>query len=230
EVAGPFEHGTRRLAQVDAQLVREDVRQRRLAESRRSEQQHVVERFRTSFGRLDEDAELLADLFLADVFVEPARTQGALERLFLRTGSLRGDHAREDVVLNGHCGSSWRAEPATDAAHRRHGFARRRSACLMPSETPTPSGSCFTAATASRSLYPSDSSACVMSDVAGAGRLTPTACVMSAPSLSLSSSNSRSAVFLPMPGTRVRRPVSCSVMACASSASERPDSSASAIF
>ena len=44
EVARALEHRARRLAQVDAQLVRDDVRQRRLAEARRPEQQHVVER------------------------------------------------------------------------------------------------------------------------------------------------------------------------------------------
>ena len=44
EVAGALEHRPRRLAQVDAELVRDDVRQRRLAEARRAEQQHVVER------------------------------------------------------------------------------------------------------------------------------------------------------------------------------------------
>ena len=39
----------------------------------------------------------------------------------------------------------------------------------------------------------------------------------------------RSAVFLPMPGIFVSRPDSCSVIACASSATDRPDSTDSAI-
>ena len=50
---------------------------------------------------------------------------------------------------------------------------------------------------------------------------------ISAPSFPLSSSNSRSAVFLPMPGTRVRWPVSCSVMALDSSSTLMPDRTAS---
>ena len=73
EVAGPFEHRSRRLAQVDAELVRENVRQRRLAEARRAEQQDVVERFAAFARGLDENAELIADFFLADVFGELAR-------------------------------------------------------------------------------------------------------------------------------------------------------------
>ena len=55
EVARTLEHRSRRLAQVHAELVRDDVRQRRLAESRRSEQQHVVERLAALARRLDED-------------------------------------------------------------------------------------------------------------------------------------------------------------------------------
>ena len=54
-------------------------------------------------------------------------------------------------------------------------------------------------------------------------------CVRSAPSLSLSSSSRRSAVFLPMPGILVSRPASCIVTACASSATDRPDSTDSAV-
>ena len=53
--------------------------------------------------------------------------------------------------------------------------------------------------------------------------------VTSAPSLSFSSSSSRSAVFLPMPGILVSRPASCIVTACASSATDRPDSTDSAV-
>ncbi|MNN62037.1 hypothetical protein D3C81_1773100 [compost metagenome] len=52
---------------------------------------------------------------------------------------------------------------------------------------------------------------------------------MSAPSLPRISSNRRSAVFLPMPGTRVRRPDSCKVMAWARSATDMPDNTDSAV-
>ena len=100
EVAGALEHGTRRLAQVHAELVRDDVRQRRLAEAGRTEQQHVVERFAALPRRLDEDRELLADLFLADVLGEAARAQRALDDFFLHAGDLAADHAVELVVFD----------------------------------------------------------------------------------------------------------------------------------
>ena len=45
EIARALEHRARGLAQVDAHLARDDVRERGLAQARRAEQQHVVERF-----------------------------------------------------------------------------------------------------------------------------------------------------------------------------------------
>ena len=44
EVARALEHRAGGLAQVDAELARDDVRERGLAQARRAEQQHVVER------------------------------------------------------------------------------------------------------------------------------------------------------------------------------------------
>ena len=88
EIAGALEHRARRLAQVDAELVRDDVRQRRLAEARRPEQQHVVERFLALPRRLDEDRQLAADLLLPDVLVEQPRAQRALDDLLLHAGDL----------------------------------------------------------------------------------------------------------------------------------------------
>ena len=67
------------------------------------------------------------------------------------------------------------------------------------------------AALASTSL-PADGSRCTSTDVAN-----------STPSLPLSSSSRRSAVFLPMPGTFVSRPASCIVTDCARSPTESPD-------
>src|SRR6266567_633807 len=93
KVAGALEHGTRSLAQVHAELVRDDVRQRRLAESRRSEEQHVVERFLALARGLDEDRQLAAYLLLPDVLVERARPQRTLEHFLLRARRSRGDQA-----------------------------------------------------------------------------------------------------------------------------------------
>ncbi len=118
EIARALEHRARRLAQVHAELVRDDVRQRRLAEARRAEQQHVIERLAALARRLDEDAELLADLLLADVFVEAARAQRALDDLFLRARGLGGDDARQFVVFDRH--------PASGLVRR-----RRRNATVV---------------------------------------------------------------------------------------------------
>ena len=83
EVARPLEHGSRRLAEIHAELVRDDVRERRLAEARRAENQHVIERLVPAARRLDEDAHLLLDGRLADVLVQPARAHAARDVLVL---------------------------------------------------------------------------------------------------------------------------------------------------
>src|SRR4029079_8924483 len=70
-----------------------DMRERRLAETRRPEQQYVIERFGAPLGRFDEDFELTARLFLPDVLVELVRAQRALERFFVR----RDGRSRDDA-------------------------------------------------------------------------------------------------------------------------------------
>ena len=89
QVARALQHGAGGLAQVDPHLARDDVRQRRLAQARRAEQQHVVERFAAVLGRRHEDVELAAHLFLADVFVEQLGAQRALEGLLVGGGGGR---------------------------------------------------------------------------------------------------------------------------------------------
>ena len=79
-----FEHRARGLAQVDAELGSDNVRQRRLAQPRRAEQQHVVERLAAFFRRGDEDLQLLARLDLAHVLAQRLRPQRALDGLFVR--------------------------------------------------------------------------------------------------------------------------------------------------
>src|SRR5450631_1461210 len=79
EIAGALQHRTRSLAKVDAELVRDDVRKRRLAESRRTEQEHVIERLLALFCGLDKNRKLAADFLLANIFVERARPQRAVE-------------------------------------------------------------------------------------------------------------------------------------------------------
>src|SRR5882724_4347552 len=99
EIAGALEHRPRRLPQVHAHLARDDVRERRLAEPRRTEKQHMVERFAALPRGLDEDLQLSARLLLTYVLGERRRAQRPLELFLLRGGGFRRDEA---ICLNGH--------------------------------------------------------------------------------------------------------------------------------
>src|SRR6185503_12341353 len=91
QVAGPLEHRSRGLPQIDAELVRDDVRERRLAQARRPEQQRVIERLAALPRGRDEDVELRFHAWLADVLGELAWTNGAIERLVFLGGERRDD-------------------------------------------------------------------------------------------------------------------------------------------
>ena len=52
-------------AEIDAELLRHDLRQRRLAEARRPDEQHMVERLAAALRRLDEDLQIGARRRLA---------------------------------------------------------------------------------------------------------------------------------------------------------------------
>ena len=58
--------------EIDAELARDDLRERRLAEAGRPDEQHVIERLAARFRGLDEDAEVLARRFLAGEIGEAA--------------------------------------------------------------------------------------------------------------------------------------------------------------
>ncbi len=75
QVAGLGDDRTRRGAEIDAELARHDLRQRCLAETRRTDEQHMVERLATALGRLDEDLEVCPRRSLADELVERLRPQ-----------------------------------------------------------------------------------------------------------------------------------------------------------
>ena len=68
--------------EVDAQLARHDLRQRRLAEAGRAGEQHMVQRLAARLGRLDEDAQVLLGLGLADEFLQPLRPQMRVDGIF----------------------------------------------------------------------------------------------------------------------------------------------------
>ena len=78
EIAGLGDDRTRGGAEADTELPGHDLRERRLAEARRSGEQHMVERLAAIARGLDEDAEVGARLLLADELGERARPQRGL--------------------------------------------------------------------------------------------------------------------------------------------------------
>ncbi len=83
QVAGAFDRGARGDADVDAELARDDVRERGLAESGRPRQQHVVEHFGASARRLDRHPENFFGALLSDEFAKLARAQRQIEPAIL---------------------------------------------------------------------------------------------------------------------------------------------------
>ena len=75
EVAGLGDHRPRGGAEVDAELARDDLRQRRLAQPRRADEQHVVERLAARLRRFDEHLEIGARRLLAGEVGERLRAQ-----------------------------------------------------------------------------------------------------------------------------------------------------------
>src|SRR5437763_325579 len=99
EISRALENRPRGLAQVDPHLARDDMRERGLAQPRRAEQQHVVQRLAARARRLDEDLQLAADLLLPDILGEGGGTQRTLELLLLGGGRLARD---QPVGFNAH--------------------------------------------------------------------------------------------------------------------------------
>ena len=93
EISGPLKYRPGRLAQLHAHFVGNDVRKRRLAQARRPEKQHMVERLVSAAGGLDKDFELLPDTRLADIFLERTRTQSLLNGVLVGRGAFRSNDA-----------------------------------------------------------------------------------------------------------------------------------------
>ena len=75
--------------QVDAELVRDHVRERGLAEAGRAGEQEVIERPAVLLRRAHRDLEVVDQLALADVLVERARPQRGLPRLLAARSAAR---------------------------------------------------------------------------------------------------------------------------------------------
>ena len=73
--------GTGDRADADAELLADDVREARLAEARRADEENVVERVAARLRRGERDRELLLHALLADEVGEAARPQRLLELL-----------------------------------------------------------------------------------------------------------------------------------------------------
>ena len=101
EVAGLLEHRPGGAAHRHAQLVADDVRQRRLAEAGRAVEQHVIEGLAALARRLDRDQQVLADAILPDVLVHRARAQPGVV-LALLVGGGAPDQPRRRLVRTGH--------------------------------------------------------------------------------------------------------------------------------
>ena len=65
EIPGLGDDRTRGRAKIDAELARDDLGERRLAEAGRSDEQHMIERLAARLGRFDEHFEVLARGLLA---------------------------------------------------------------------------------------------------------------------------------------------------------------------
>ena len=91
QVGRPLQHRAGGLPQADAQLGGQDVGQGGLAQSRRPEDQHVIERLAPLARRSHEDLELRLYGGLPDVFIEAGRPDGPLDRLVLTAGRTADD-------------------------------------------------------------------------------------------------------------------------------------------
>ena len=80
EIALNLQRRAGSLLEAYAELVRDDSRERRLAESRRPEQQYVVHGLAARLRRFQRNRELLLRLLLPDELGQPARPQLQLKR------------------------------------------------------------------------------------------------------------------------------------------------------
>ena len=71
-------------ADVDAELARDQLGERRLAESRRAEEERVIERLAPRQRRVDVDAQRFLHLVLADELGQPLRAERELDDALVR--------------------------------------------------------------------------------------------------------------------------------------------------
>src|SRR3990172_2220271 len=82
QISRPFDRRAGGDSEVDAHLMCQNVSQRRLAQSRWSVKQDVVERLAARLGGLNKDGQILLYSILADHFLQQARAQVIVVRIF----------------------------------------------------------------------------------------------------------------------------------------------------
>src|SRR5579885_70067 len=107
QVSGPLEGRARRDADVDAHLGGDHTGQRGLAKPRWPVQKDVIQRLAPLFRGIQQDAQILLHLGLADIFGEAARPQAELGRILLLLAPCH------DAI--GHAGTSWASAAASTA-------------------------------------------------------------------------------------------------------------------
>lgn len=90
EIARLGQHRAGGHAEIDAELARHDLRERRLAEAGRAVKERVVHRLAPRPGRLQEDAQICPRLGLAHEIVEHLRAQRAVAFLGAGLGAQEG--------------------------------------------------------------------------------------------------------------------------------------------
>ena len=108
EVAGLDDDRAGGGAEIHAELARDDLRERRLAEARRADEEHMIERLAPRLRRLDEDLQVGADLRLADEVGEPLRAERRVLVLAALIGSDDAPAFTADTPARSHRGSGFR--------------------------------------------------------------------------------------------------------------------------
>ena len=127
EVAGLGDDRPGGGAEIHAELARDDLRQRGLAEAGRADEQHVIERLFARACRLDEHREVGARLRLPDELGEPLRAQRGVRVL---VAALGGDEA------------------AGRGGHLANSFSPSRISCAVSAPSPAPRAAAAIAAAA----------------------------------------------------------------------------------
>ncbi len=83
QITGFVKHRTRGDLEAYAQLVGNDVAQGSLAQSRRTEQQHMIQALAAQLSGLDEDTQIAHDLGLTGKVGKAQRAQGVILLLFV---------------------------------------------------------------------------------------------------------------------------------------------------